>query len=70
MEQYQKDNKGFKCGEQGHVSRVCLKRHKCPSNPRATLVKALEEDCKGYSPSLSYAWGKVQEHDALIFFYP
>ena len=26
MEHYRKDNKCFKCGEQGHVSRVCPKR--------------------------------------------
>ena len=70
MEQYRKDNKCFKCGEQGHVSRVCPKRHKCANNPRATLVKAQEKDCQSKGSSLSYAWDKVQEHDALILFDP
>ena len=31
-------------------------------------MKALEEDCKGRGSSLSYAWGKVQENNALILF--
>ena len=70
MEQYWKDNKCFKCGEQGHVSCMCPKRHKQRGNPRATLVKALEEDCHHRDSSLSYTWGKVREHDALIFFCP
>ena len=39
-------------------------------NPRVTLVKALEKDCHHRRSSLSYAWGKVQEHDALILFNP
>ena len=70
MEQYRKDNKCFKCGEQGHVYRVCLKRYEQKRNPRATLVKALDEDCHHRRSSLSYAWGKVREHDALILFDP
>ena len=47
---------------------MCPKCHKGPSNPRATLVKALEEDCKGRNLSLSYTWSKTQKHDALILF--
>ena len=70
MEHYQKEKKCFKYGEQGHVSRVCLKHHKHDNNPRATLVKAQEEDFQIKGSSLSYAWGKVQEHDALILFDP
>ena len=68
MEQYKKDNKYSKCGEQGHVSRVCQKRHEQKGNFRVTLMKDLEEDCHHCRSSLSYAWGKVQEHDALILF--
>ena len=70
LEQYRKDNKCFKCREQGHVSRMCPKHHERSSNCRPTLVKALKEDCKGRNLSLSYAWGKVREHDALILFDP
>ena len=33
-------------------------------------MKAQEEDCQSKGSSLSYAWGQVQEHDALIFFDP
>ena len=31
-------------------------------------MKALEEDCHHRVSSLSYAWVKVREHDALILF--
>ncbi|MCO5608484.1 hypothetical protein L7F22_062694 [Adiantum nelumboides] len=70
IERYRKDNKCFKCGEQGHVSHVCPKRSEHNEHPRVTTVEALQEDghCKG-SP-LSYAWGKVREHDALILYDP
>ena len=70
MEQYQKDNKCFKCGELGHVSSVCPKCQEKKGNPRVTLVKALEEDCHHSGCSLSDAWGKVREHNTLIFFDP
>ena len=66
MEEYRKDNKCFKCKEQGNVSCICPKHHKHAKNPRATLVKAQEEDYQRKDSSLSYAWGKLQEHDALI----
>ena len=33
-------------------------------------MKALQEDCHHSGSSLSYAWGKVREHDALILFDP
>ena len=33
-------------------------------------MKALQEDCHHSGSSLSYAWGKVQEHDALILLDP
>ena len=68
IESYCKDNKCFKCGEQGNVSRTCPKRGERNEPPRATCVKALEEEghCKG--APLCYAWGKVREQDALILF--
>ena len=33
-------------------------------------MKALQEDCHHSGSTLSYAWGKVREHDALILFDP
>ncbi|MCO5586288.1 hypothetical protein L7F22_040227 [Adiantum nelumboides] len=61
LERYRKENKCFKCGEQGHSYRSCPQRNTRNEQPRAP-----KEDvhCKG-SP-LSYAWGKVREHDAFI----
>ncbi|MCO5598133.1 hypothetical protein L7F22_052225 [Adiantum nelumboides] len=70
LERYRKDNRCFKCGEQGHDYRACPQRNACNEQPRASIIEAPKEDvhCKG-SP-LSYAWGKVREHDAFILFDP
>ncbi|MCO5569414.1 hypothetical protein L7F22_023126 [Adiantum nelumboides] len=69
-ERYRKENKCFKCGEQGHSYHSCPQRNTRNEQPRASIVEAPKEDvhCKG-SP-LSYAWGKVREHDAFILFDP
>ncbi|MCO5610830.1 hypothetical protein L7F22_065072 [Adiantum nelumboides] len=68
LERYRKENKCFKCGEQGHSYRSCPQRNPRNEQPRASMVEAPKEEghCKG-SP-LSYAWGKVREHDAFILF--
>ncbi|MCO5562742.1 hypothetical protein L7F22_016374 [Adiantum nelumboides] len=70
LERYRKDNRCFKCGEQGHAYRACPQRNARNEQPRASIIEAPKEDvhCKG-SP-LSYAWGKVREHDAFILFNP
>ncbi|MCO5564468.1 hypothetical protein L7F22_018129 [Adiantum nelumboides] len=70
LERYHKENKCFKCGEQGHSYRSCSQRNLRNEQPRASMVEAPKEEvhCKG-SP-LSYAWGKVREHDAFILFDP
>ena len=48
--------------------RVCPKRNERNEPPRATMVESLKEEghCKG--SLLSYAWGKLREHDILILF--
>ncbi|MCO5552157.1 hypothetical protein L7F22_005667 [Adiantum nelumboides] len=58
LERYRKDNRCFKCGEQGHSYRTCPKRNTGNEQPRASIIESPKEDvhCKG-SP-LSYAWGK------------
>ncbi|MCO5564510.1 hypothetical protein L7F22_018171 [Adiantum nelumboides] len=70
LERYRKDNRCFKCGEQGHDYRACPQRNACNEQPRASIIEAPKEDvhCKG-SP-LSFAWGMVREHDAFILFDP
>ncbi|MCO5602448.1 hypothetical protein L7F22_056580 [Adiantum nelumboides] len=70
LERYRKDNRCFKCGEQGHAYQACPQRNARNEQPRASIIEAPKEDvhCKG-SP-LSYAWGKVREHDAFILFDP
>ncbi|MCO5594408.1 hypothetical protein L7F22_048438 [Adiantum nelumboides] len=56
LERYRKDNRCFKCEEQGHVYRACPQRNARNEQPRASIIEAPKEDvhCKG-SP-LSYAW--------------
>ncbi|MCO5603583.1 hypothetical protein L7F22_057734 [Adiantum nelumboides] len=68
LECYCKENKCFKCEEQGHSYCSCPQRDTRNEQPRASMVEAPKEEihCKG-SP-LSYAWGKVREHDAFILF--
>ncbi|MCO5552160.1 hypothetical protein L7F22_005670 [Adiantum nelumboides] len=58
----------FKCGEQEHSYRSCPQRNTRNEQPRASMVEAPKEEahCKG--SFLSYAWGKVREHDAFILF--
>ncbi|MCO5576988.1 hypothetical protein L7F22_030809 [Adiantum nelumboides] len=58
LERYRKENKSFKCGEQGHTYRSCPQRNPRNEQLRASMVEAPKEEvhCKG-SP-LSYAWGK------------
>ncbi|MCO5611057.1 hypothetical protein L7F22_065307 [Adiantum nelumboides] len=70
LEPYRKDNRCFKCGEQRHAYRACPQRNARNEQPRASIIEVPKEDvhCKG-SP-LSYAWGKVREHDAFILFDP
>ncbi|MCO5574504.1 hypothetical protein L7F22_028289 [Adiantum nelumboides] len=70
LECYRKENRCFKCGEQGHSYQTCPQRNAHNEQPRASIIEAPKEHvhCKG-SP-LSYAWGKVREHDAFILFDP
>ncbi|RYA67130.1 hypothetical protein DD592_27770, partial [Enterobacter cloacae complex sp. 2DZ2F20B] len=73
IERYRKDNRCFKCGEQGHAYRACPQKNNRQDPPRATLVEIQEEEThqthhKG-SP-LCPAWGKIREHDAFILFDP
>ncbi|MCO5612978.1 hypothetical protein L7F22_067251 [Adiantum nelumboides] len=67
---YCNDNRCFKCGEQGHAYQACPQRNARNEQPRASSIEVPKEDvhCKG--SSLSYAWGKVREHDAFILFDP
>ncbi|MCO5553126.1 hypothetical protein L7F22_006647 [Adiantum nelumboides] len=55
---------------EGRAYRACPQRNARNEQPRASIIEAPKEDvhCKG-SP-LSYAWGKVREHDAFILFDP
>ena len=70
MEQYWKDKKCFKCGEQGHVLHVCPKKTQGNGTPKASVVEVLKEERNSKVANLPYAWLKVREFDALILFDP
>ncbi|MCO5581018.1 hypothetical protein L7F22_034894 [Adiantum nelumboides] len=65
LDRCHKDNRCFKCGEQGHSYRTCPPRNARNEQPRASIIEAPKEDvhCKG-SP-LSYAWGTVAKGTAI-----
>ncbi|MCO5601201.1 hypothetical protein L7F22_055320 [Adiantum nelumboides] len=58
LERYRKDNRCFKCGEQGHAYRACPQRNARNEQPRASIIEAPKEDvhCKG-SPLLCLGKG-------------
>ncbi|MCO5568922.1 hypothetical protein L7F22_022625 [Adiantum nelumboides] len=68
LERYHKENKCFKCGEQGPSYCSCLQRNPRNEQPRASMVEAPKEDVHFKGSPLSYDWGKVKEHDAFILF--
>ena len=68
MEQYHKENKCFKCNETGHVSHVCPTKKQQNETPKALAFEVLKEEGNSKGAKLSYAWGKIQEYDALILF--
>ncbi|MCO5554859.1 hypothetical protein L7F22_008395 [Adiantum nelumboides] len=70
LERYRKDNRCLKCGEQGHAYQACPQRNACNEQPRASIIEAPKEDVHCNGSPLSYAWGKVREHDAFILFDP
>ncbi|MCO5550002.1 hypothetical protein L7F22_003479 [Adiantum nelumboides] len=70
LECYRNKNKCFKCGEQGHSYRSCPQRNTRNEQPRASMVEAPKEDVHYKGSPLSYAWGKLREHDAFILFDP
>ena len=70
MEQYRKKNKCYKCSETGHVSRVCPTKKPQNGTPKASTVEVFKEEGSSKGALLSYLWGKVCEHDALILFDP
>ena len=70
MEQYCKENKCYKCGQTRHVSRVCPTKKPQNGAPKAFIVEVFKEEGSSKGALLSYLWGKVREHDALILFDP
>ncbi|MCO5607268.1 hypothetical protein L7F22_061461 [Adiantum nelumboides] len=59
LERYRKDNRCFKCGDQGHLYQTCPQRNALNEQPRASIIEAPKEDVHGKGSPLSYAWGKL-----------
>ena len=70
LERYQKESRCYRCGEKGHLSRTFPKRNERSMPPRASTVETMREGGHGQGSALSYAWGKVKDHDAFILFDP
>ena len=68
MDQYQKDNKSFQCGEQGHVLCMCPKKTQGNGTPKAFVVEVLKKEGNSKVENLSYVLGKVRQLNTLILF--
>ncbi|MCO5596075.1 hypothetical protein L7F22_050133 [Adiantum nelumboides] len=69
MERYKKENRCYKCGETGHISRACPKRQQRKETPQATQILYPTKEAKEAS-QLCFAWGKVRDMNSLILFDP
>ena len=58
MEQFQKDNKCFKHGEQGHALRVCPKKTQGNGTPKAFVVEVLKEEGNSKGANLFSGMGE------------
>ena len=68
MEKYQKENRCFCCGEQGHSYRHCPKKKDLKDTPQVTHILSngeKEEEDGGHS-LLCYLWGKIRDQSTLI----
>ena len=68
MEQFWKESKHFKCGEQGHVLHVCPKKTQGNGIPKASTIEVLKDEGNSKGENLSSAWRRVRYLDALILF--
>ncbi|MCO5603559.1 hypothetical protein L7F22_057710 [Adiantum nelumboides] len=70
LERYRKDNRCFKCGEQGHAYRACPQRNARNEHPRASIIEAPKEHvhCKGASKDLR-GTASLREQGRLVFPY-
>ncbi|MCO5594527.1 hypothetical protein L7F22_048559 [Adiantum nelumboides] len=62
LERYHKDNRCFKCGEQGHSYLACPQRNARSEQPRDSIIEAPKEDVHCKSSPLFYAWGKLNHY--------
>ncbi|MCO5594398.1 hypothetical protein L7F22_048428 [Adiantum nelumboides] len=69
MERHKKENRCYKCGETGHISRACPKRQQRKETPQATQILYPTKEAKEAS-QLCFAWGKVRDMNSLILFDP
>ena len=69
MERYKTENRCYKCGEQGHISRACPQRQQRKEAPQAKKILYPSKEAKGAS-RLCFAWGKIRDVNSLILFDP
>ena len=72
MEKYQKENRCFRCGEQGHNYRNCPKKNGLKDTPQVThvLSNGDKEEEDGGRSTLCYLWGYIRDQNSLILLDP
>ena len=65
MECYRKENRCYKCGEQGHASRACPLRIAKNDKPQASKIATQDNIIEDDASCPCYAWGKVRDQIVL-----
>ncbi|MCO5609714.1 hypothetical protein L7F22_063946 [Adiantum nelumboides] len=73
LEHYRKENKFFKCGEQGHSYRSCPQRNPHNEQPRASMVEAPKEEIgelrlhiQGYVDKEDFFISPLKHEDVIL----
>ena len=68
LEKYQKENRCFRCREQGHSYHKCPK--KTQGTPQAVHILSNHDDDVPSSSQLCYTWGRIRDQSAFILLDP
>lgn len=69
LNQLCKENKCFRCKQEGHMSKECPSKKTKQESPMVTHVQTHQE-MAGQATQLCFAWGKVRDQNSLILFDP
>ena len=69
LNQLRKENKCFRCKQEGHMSKDCPTKKTKQESPMVTHVQTHQE-MASKATQLCFAWGKVRDQNSLILFDP